>query len=79
MEKNNKIIDKIKKSQVETVKKMAARMRKDHPEYRKGQALFNALHIMHPEVAENVRSKSYDPFYKDENIEECIKQITSDE
>lgn len=77
--KNNQLITKIKPVELVIVQKTATRMRRDHPEYRKGQAFFNALYIMHPEVAENVRGQNYDPFYKDENLDLCIKIITSDE
>lgn len=74
MEKN-----KLTKSEVETVRKFAKRMHIDNPQYRQGQSFFNALYVMHPEVADNIRGSTVDPYYKDDNIELCIKTITDEQ
>lgn len=34
-----------------------------HPYYRVGQAMFNVLRAMEPELAEEIRSSDADPFY----------------
>jgi hypothetical protein len=46
-----------------------ARRRLDHPTERRGQAYFNTLHEMRPDLSEQVRATHLDPFYQDEAIE----------
>ena len=47
----------------------AAEERRFHPEIRLGQALFNALYDLKPDLANEIRGNSdIDPFYKDGNI-----------
>lgn len=41
-----------------------------------GQALFNALYELFPEVADSIRGGEYDPFYKSEKCVACIDFIT---
>ena len=36
-----------------------------YPEWRKGQAYFNYLYQLHPDVADEIRGTEYDPFYAD--------------
>jgi hypothetical protein len=43
-------------------------------EYRLGQAIFNILLSIHPELAEEIRSTEYDPFYK-EDVSKCMDYI----
>ncbi len=35
----------------------------DHPTYRRGQALFNVLHEVRPELANKIRATPTDPFH----------------
>ena len=56
--------------------KLVAKYRKLRPEWRKGQMLFNTLHILQPKLANEVRSSEIDPFYSDERIKEYIKWVT---
>ena len=51
------------RAQVEALAGMA---RKDHPNLRLGQSLFNALNDINPTLANGVRSKELDPFYNDD-------------
>lgn len=41
-----------------------------------GQAMFNALYELYPEVAETVRGTEYDPFYKSERCVAFMDFIT---
>lgn len=71
--------NKLTKSEVETVKKFARRMQTINPQYRAGQSFFNALYIMHPEIADNIRGSTVDPYYQDDNMELCTKTITDEQ
>lgn len=44
-------------------------LRAAHPEWREGQTAFNALHRLHPHVADTMRGTHDDPFYSDERLE----------
>jgi hypothetical protein len=33
---------------------------------------------MHPEIADNIRGSTVDPYYQDDKIELCIKTITDE-
>lgn len=55
---------------------VAFQLQTQNPSWRKGQALFNAMLITMPGIAEKVRATQYDPFHQDSRIEECIKYIT---
>lgn len=43
---------------------------KARPEQREGQAYFNALYMVRPELANSVRAGYLDPFYRDEKLSE---------
>lgn len=42
--------------------------RQSHPSERAGQAAFNALHVMRPDLSERVRSTDLDPFYSGDRL-----------
>jgi len=42
------------------------------PMWRKGQSLFNALCVLYPDIADEIRGTSLDPFHRDDKIQECI-------
>lgn len=39
--------------------------RTEHPEWRLGQAFFNVLYELRPDLAERARATEFDPFYND--------------
>lgn len=39
-----------------------------HPEYRKGQTMFNVLAAKHPEIADKIRGTQTDPFHTDTKV-----------
>ena len=47
-----------------------------YPEWRKGQAYFNYLYQLHPNVASEIRETEYDPFYNDSRIEKFLNKIS---
>lgn len=46
----------------------ARELRRQNPNYRWGQALFNALYDINPELADHVRGTGADPFYDNSKI-----------
>lgn len=44
----------------------------EHPEYRVGQALFNAITALDDGLAERLRKSGCDPFYEDANVGAAI-------
>lgn len=53
----------------------AVRYHAEHPEQRIGQACFNAVHEVEPEVANLVRGTTLDPFYRDERLPEFLGHV----
>jgi len=51
----------------------------DYPKWRKGQAVFNLMYYMFPEIANKYRGSDIDPFHNDENCEKfvnvCFEEI----
>ena len=46
------------------------------PSWRKGQAYFNYLYQLHPDVADEIRGTEYDLFYNDSRIEKFLNKIS---
>ena len=46
------------------------------PSWRKGQAYFNYLYQLHPDVADEIRGTEYDPFYLNSRIEKFLNKIS---
>ena len=46
------------------------------PSWRKGQAYFNYLYQLHPDVANEIRGTEYDPFYLNSRIEKFLNKIS---
>ena len=44
----------------------------EHPQWRLGQAAFNVLYEMRPDLSEHVRATTLDPFHRRTN-EECAE------
>lgn len=49
-----------------------ARFRHPGLDERKGQAFFNELLVVRPDIAEAVRGTYLDPFYRDDRLEEFL-------
>jgi len=49
--------------------------RAEHPEWRVGQTLFNILHQLAPDLAEEIRGAAIDPFYQDSRIPKFLEYI----
>lgn len=47
----------------------------DHPHWRRGQALFNTLNEVHPDLAEALRCSTANPFYDDERAPHAMAWI----
>ena len=47
-----------------------------YPKWRKGQAYFNYLYQLHPDVANEIRETEYDPFYNDSRIDKFLNKIS---
>lgn len=43
--------------------------------YRRGQGLYNFLHMVRPELAKAIVGSHFDPFYVDENIDRCFEFV----
>ena len=52
------------------VRKKAGELRNKYPQYRWGQALYNALRILRPELAANICATEADPFYDNSKEDE---------
>lgn len=51
------------------LQEQASELQLKYPAWRRGQALFNALYEVHPELADRVRMTEADPFFDDAKIE----------
>jgi len=45
----------------------------NHKNWRKGQALFNAIYCIRPEIANEIRATDIDPFHNDNKIDACLE------
>lgn len=48
---------------------------REHPEYRYGQALFNTLHVLRPDISERLRGSAVDPFYNSDLAGEFLLAV----
>lgn len=62
-------------SKLNLVLYVTAGMKVFHPEYREGQALFNALWEIVPGWADQIRATPLDPFYHDDRIEATLEAL----
>lgn len=46
-----------------------------HKTLRAGQALFNALLLVRPDLAEEIRGTDLDPFYDNKKIKKCLEWL----
>jgi len=42
---------------------------------RKGQAAFNTLAVLHPDIAESIRGTGFDPFYDDKRLHDFLEYV----
>jgi len=49
-----------------------------YPVLRSGQAWFNALYIINPQLADGLRGTEADPFYQDSNLGEFFLRLTKE-
>jgi hypothetical protein len=66
----------LNKDQIAQVRVLASIKKSEHPTYREGQLFFNALNKLFPLVADTIRASEFDPFYNDDIIDKCIKEIS---
>ena len=52
-------------------------MRSRHKNYRDGQCLFNALYLVKPNLADEIRGSPMDPFYQDNRINLLLDWLQS--
>lgn len=50
-----------------------------HPEYRPGQALFNAVAALDSKLAEGLRTSEANPYYLDEKVGQAIAWLYAQE
>ena len=62
-------------TQEDFVKKWNERLTDPKCDERKGQAAFNALHELDPEVANAVRGSKHDPFFQDKHLPEFLREV----
>ena len=55
----------------------AAKEQAAHPSYRNGQALFNVLYDVRPDLAEQVRGTHLDPFYDNGLVGEFLDFVAA--
>lgn len=67
---------KLTEEEINKVIILQSEMMNEHPKWRTGQALFNALYALFPEIGDSVRGGSVDPFHIDGNIGKCLEFIS---
>jgi len=69
----------MKQTKIDEIKKVRDGFLNAYPRWRKGQALFNAIYYVDPEIANKIRGSDIDPFHIDDNIEPCMKFLEEQE
>lgn len=62
-------------TQADFVQKWNERLSDPERDERKGQAAFNALHELDPDLANFVRGSKCDPFYRDELVPNFLRMV----
>ena len=68
---------KLTKEEISDVVELANDMQLKHEDYRWGQAFFNALYMLFPDVANSIRATDKDPFYNNDKVDKCIEFISA--
>jgi len=63
----------------EEIRIRASKMGQDNVRWRWGQCIFNATYELYPELADLYRGTVSDCFYRDDLVEEFLKQIQNHE
>lgn len=69
---------KLSSKQLAEVHKLSTTMQCLCPKWRSGQAYFNALCALHPDIGDEIRDSDIDPYYVDKNVRKCIKALTEE-
>lgn len=48
-----------------------------HPSWRAGQAFFNVLHEIRPDIANDIRGTAFDPFHRNDRIPKFLYHVAS--
>jgi hypothetical protein len=64
---------------IEEIRVRAGKMGQDNVRWRWGQCVFNATYELYPELADLYRGTVSDCFYRDDLVEEFLKQIQNHE
>jgi hypothetical protein len=64
---------------IEEIRVRAGKMGQDNARWRWGQCVFNATYELYPELADLYRGTVSDCFYRDDLVEEFLKQIQNHE
>lgn len=70
---------KLTKEQLKEVIEKSLENNKKYPRWRVGQSFFNTLWDMHPDIANEINSTEYDPFYDTGRMTSCIEFITEEQ
>jgi len=60
---------------VEKIHAAAFRLRREHPEYRRGQSYFNAAHDLYPDLASPLAGTDVDCYYIDANVDAFLRAV----
>jgi hypothetical protein len=58
------------------IEAQAQEIRSKNPSQRYGQAIFNAAYSLYPELADQLRGGSVDPFYQNENVTLFLQEMS---
>ena len=65
----------MKLEEIKEVLTLQNEMLSTYKDWRSGQALFNALYSLYPNVADKIRGSDYDPFYIDGRRDSCLTKL----
>jgi len=70
---------KLTESELKRVVELQINLQEKYPEWREGQSFFNALNLLVPEVANEIRGTEYDPYHVNNRLVKCMEYIASNE
>ena len=56
---------------------LSQKMRRENKYLREGQAYFNALYVLNPSLADEIRGDRFDPYYRDDRIQKFLDYVAS--
>lgn len=69
-------LPKLTQEQIDAIFELQYSMQKDNRHLRAGQAFFNAIYQLHPNLADTIRGTELDPFHQDKKINILISKLT---